>query len=400
MNPKLVPPAALLAILVLAFAAPVAGAQSANTTYAPKGWELTGIPALNFNADEGFGYGLVLQAYNYGESGVRPYRYTIQPTLLFTTRGKRDLSLFFDAPHLLPEGWRWSAYLAQEQQLATPYYGVGNNTVHLESAEKGANPYYYRFGRRGIRATTDLQRSLTEHARLLVGVGVRTSRVDITPFDSGTTLLAQQAPGGVPDGQTSYARLGLVWDSRDREVAPRRGVWAELLGQKGARVLGGTSDFTRVTMTARAYTSPTERLTLASRLMLQNLTGDVPFYELYVVQGSYKDDEGLGGAGTLRGLPKDRFAGKGVALLNSEVRYRAADFQLMRKPSSLTLTGFVDAGRVWADAIKVSELGSDLHLGFGAGARLSYGANMVIALDVGHSREAAAPIYIGLGYLF
>lgn len=390
--------AKVLAALLLSGASAVA--QPANTSYAPKGWELTGIPALNFNADEGFGYGLVLQAYNYGDAGVRPYRYTIQPTVLFTTRGKRELSLFFDAPHLLPEGWRWSAYLSQERQLATPYYGVGNNTAHSESAESGANPYYYRFGRRGIRATTDIQRSVSEHARILVGVGMRTATIDATPFDSGTTLLAQQAPGGVPDGQTSYARLGLVWDSRDREVGTRRGVWAELLAQKGAKVLGGTSDFTRVTMTARGYVSPTDRLTLASRIILQNLTGDVPFYELFVVQGSYKDDEGLGGAGTLRGLPKDRFAGKGIAVLNSEVRYRAADFQLMRKPSSLTLTGFVDAGRVWADALKLSELGSGLHAGFGAGVRLAYGANMVIALDVGHSKEAKAPIYIGLGYLF
>ena len=387
----------LAALLLTAVSA---GAQSASTTYAPKGWELTGIPALNFNADEGFGYGLVLQAYNYGESGVRPYRYTLQPTVLFTTRGKRELSLFFDAPHLLAEGWRWSAYLAQERQLATPYYGLGNSTTHSEAAETGANPYFYRFGRSGIRATTDVQRSLTTHARLLVGVGMRTAKIDATPYDSGTTLLAQQSPGGIPDGQTTYGRLGLVWDSRDREVGTRSGVWAELLGQKGAKVLGGTSDFTRVTMTARGYLSPTDRLTLASRLMLQNVTGDVPFYELFVVQGSYKDDEGLGGAGTLRGLPKDRFAGKGIAVLNSEVRYRAADFQLMRKPSSLTLTGFVDAGRVWADAIKPSELASGLHTGFGAGARLAYGANMVIALDVGHSKEAVAPIYIGLGYLF
>lgn len=387
-------------LVALLSVAATANAQSSNSSYAPKGWEFTGIPALNFNADEGFGYGAVLQIYNYGEAGARPYRYTLQPTALFTTRGKREFSLFFDAPHLLAEGWRWSAYLAQERQLATPFYGVGNGTTHSEAAETGANPYYYRFGRKGLRATTDLQRSLTEHTRLLIGVGVRTTQVDQTPYDSGTTLLAQQLPGGVPDAQSTYARLGLIWDSRDREVGTRHGAWVELLGQKGAKVLGGTSDFTRVTMTARGYVSPTDRLTIASRLMLQNLAGDVPFHELFVVQGSFKDDEGLGGSGTLRGLPKDRFAGKGIALMNNEIRYRVAEFQLMRKPSSLTLTGFVDAGRVWADALKLSELGAGLHTGFGAGARLGYGANMVIALDVGHSREATAPIYIGLGYLF
>ena len=31
---------------------------------------------------------------------------------------------------------------------------------------------------------------------------------------------------------------------------------------------------------------------------------------------------------------------------------------------------------------------------------LERGATLVVALDVGHSRESTAPIYIGLGYLF
>jgi hypothetical protein len=32
--------------------------------------------------------------------------------------------------------------------------------------------------------------------------------------------------------------------------------------------------------------------------------------------------------------------------------------------------------------------------------RLGLGENFVVAVDVGHSDEAAAPIYIGLGYLY
>ena len=377
------------------------GAQAPAPAHTPRGWELTGIPALNYNSDEGFGYGVILQAYNYGANGETPYRYTVQPTTFFTTRGRKDINVFFDAPHLLARGWRWTAFAGHEQQVATPYYGIGNATEHSEAAEAGANPYFYRYGREGVRVTSDLQRSLAPHLRLLVGAGVRTATIDATPFDSGTTLLAEQTGfGGVPRSQVTYGRVGLVWDTRDREVGTRSGSWIEGLVQHGAKILGGTSDFARFTFTARGYLSPTDRITFASRLIVQDVSGAVPFHELYTVQGSFKDDEGLGGSGSVRGLPKDRFAGKGLALLNNEIRCRAASFALLGKPSTAVLTGFVDAGRVWTDGVRLWSIANDLHAGYGGGVRLGYGTNMVIALDVGHSKEATAPIYIGLGYLF
>jgi outer membrane protein assembly factor BamA len=366
------------------------------------GWEITGIPALNFNSDEGFGYGAIVQAFDYGK-GSLPYRYTIQPTLLLTTRGRTDVSVFFDAPHLLSPGWRLSGFVAREQQLATPYYGIGNNTTHDEGAEEAPNPYYYRFGKTGFRFRTDVQRSIGGSFRFLAGVGgQKVTDVDRTPFDSGTTLLSMAAAGvGQPRG-IGYTRIGLVFDTRDQEVGPRRGSWVEALVQAGGKFgsTGPRGAFTRSTLTARHYVSPTDRVTLAQRVVVQSLTGTTPFYELFTVQGSIKDEEGLGGSATLRGWPKNRFAGKGLALSNSELRFRAVDFTLRRRPSSLVLSGFIDAGRVWSEGVKMSELASELHVGVGGGVRFAYGKNFVVAVDVGHSKESAAPIYIGLGYVF
>src|SRR6185503_2704254 len=158
--------------------------------------------------------------------------------------------------------------------------------------------------------------------------------------------------------------------------------------------------FTRTTVTARQYVPLSSRVTLAQRVLVQNISGDAPFYELSVVQTSFKPQQGLGGSNTLRGVPLNRFVGKGMAISNSEVRWHAADFGLLGKPSTLTLSGFVDAGRVWADGIKASEIASDLHAGYGVGARVGRGPNFVVSLDVGHSKESAAAAYIGLGFLF
>src|SRR5207248_10809581 len=124
----------------------------------------------------------------------------IQPLVFFTTKGGREFSVFFDAPHLLPAAWRWGGRLGWEQQLATPYYGIGNNTVYDKTLDaKGSfNPYFYRYGRAGLRLSTDLQRPIAGPLRLFVGAGTRASEIDDTPLDSGTTLLHLELAGAPP----------------------------------------------------------------------------------------------------------------------------------------------------------------------------------------------------------
>src|SRR5439155_18578802 len=109
-------------IVALLFGISSVGAGQSAAPPTQRGWQISGLPALNFNADEGFGYGVIAQAYNYGNGGVKPYAYLIQPLVFLTTKGRRDVSVFLDAPHLLPGDWRWGAYIGREQQLATPYY--------------------------------------------------------------------------------------------------------------------------------------------------------------------------------------------------------------------------------------------------------------------------------------
>jgi len=354
------------------------------------------LPVLNFNTDEGFGYGALLEMYDYG-GGARPYRWTLQPTVLLTTKGRRDVTLFFDAPNIRGTPWRVDAYVGREQELAAPYYGLGNDAVEDEQLEQEPNVYYYRYGRERVRLMANVQRQMNAKVRLLAGVGYANVKTDATPFDSGTTLFSQQF-GSEPRGSHLSARAGVVLDTRDREIGPHNGWWNDLLVQtvSGAN---GASGYTRVTATLRRYTPITARLTGASRLIVQNASGDVPIYDLATVQSSYKSDEGLGGSHMLRGIPKNRVMGKGLFLLNDEVRWHAADFHLAKRPMFLVLNGFFDTGRVWTESLQADELLSDLWTGYGAGARLGLGQSSVVALDVGHS-SSATQIYIGLGYAY
>lgn len=388
-----------LSSLVLAVASTLSAQQP---TSAPTGHSLAGLPSLNFDADEGFGYGALLQYYDYGNDGVQPYRYSVQPAVFFTTRGRRDVTLFVDAPHLLPANWRMGAQLAREQQITAPYYGVGNFTENLASATAGANPYYYRFGRTVIRSNADFQHSLGYPAlRVLLGVATRTADIKNVPYDSGTTLLAQQTGKRImPTVNARLARVGLVWDTRDKEIGPEHGNWSELLVQRAGRVLGGDQVFTRITGTVRQYVPLASNVTLAERVVMQTVHGDPAISEIFAVQSSFRDDEILGGATSIRGIPKNRYVGKGVAFANSELRWSATSFSVAGRSARLILSSFVDAGRVWTDGLDVSQIGSDLHVGYGGGARVAVGPSFIIAADVGHSSQSTAAIYLGLGYLF
>jgi Omp85 superfamily domain len=380
-----------------------AAALSAATLDAqkPRGIEVSGLPALSFDADEGFGYGVILALYAYDASSTT-YRWTVQPTVFLTTEGRRDYTLFFDAPSRADRPWRTTLFAGHEQQLAAPYYGLGNATDYQSAIERGSTRYFYRYGRIRDRVSLDLQHSLGNPSlRLLVGAGVSNDKINLTPFDSGTTLIQHDLNNVTPaNGHTNYLRAGLTWDTRDREIGSLSGTWADVIVQRIDKSLGASTSYTRWTSTARHYQPLTDRLTLANRLLAQSVVGDAPFYVLGEVQGAQKVQDGLGGASTVRGLPKDRYVGKGIVVSNNELRWRAADFTLRGRKSSLVLSGFVDAGRVWADGIDLSTTLDDLHAGYGGGARVGFGKSFVVAVDVGHSAQSSAPAYIGLGYLF
>ena len=382
---------------------------AAQETSGPTGWEPTGLPALNYDSDEGFGYGVLLEFYNYGDGGFSPYRFTLQPTVFLTTGGRRDFTLFFDAPHLLPEGWRIDASLGSERQVASPYYGLGNMSVFDGGLEDTEGQYYYRFGRVRRRADVNVQRALGDlPIRILAGVGATRTDIDPLPKSSTETLLSRviggagagSIPETISDGWSNHLRVGLVWDTRDRETGPHRGTWSEVLVQAVPEFLGSESGYVRWTLTDRRYVPLGDRLTFANRLLVQNVEGDAPFHDLYIVQTSFKQREGLGGGRTLRGIPKNRYVGKGLFLWNAELRWHAADFTVVGRSFRLVLSTFVDTGRVWADGLAPRELFSDLHVAYGGGLRVGLGENFIAGVDVGRSSQSSASIYINTGYAF
>lgn len=386
--------------LVLSAAVPT---RTAGQDWPTTGFEFGILPALGFDADEGFGYGVLAELYEYGDGSLPPYRWALQPTAKFTSEGRRDVTAFLDAPHVLPSGWRLDAFVGVEKHVATPYYGVGNETPYLPEleAEEGPDPHYYRFGRSRRSATFTLQRPVgPTPLRALFGAGIVRTRVDPFPFDEGGTLFARDFGASEEIGWSNYVRGGLVWDTRDRQTGPRRGSWTEFLIQWVDESLGADESFTRWTFTDRRYVPLGDPLVLANRWLLQGVGEGAPVYELFRVQTSYKQDEGLGGGKTTRGVLKNRFLGRGMLVWNLEARWRALELRIADRDLHVVLSAFVDHGRVWSEEVRLGELLSDLHRGWGGGLRLGMGENLTLAVDVGYSAEAGMPIYLGMGYLY
>ena len=78
--------------------------------------------------------------------------------MLLTTKGRRDVVLLIDAPKLLPKGWRFDAFVGREQQLATPYFGIGNETVNDTTLSDAPDDYYYRYGKTQLRVLAQRRR--------------------------------------------------------------------------------------------------------------------------------------------------------------------------------------------------------------------------------------------------
>jgi outer membrane protein assembly factor BamA len=392
-------PALALSIFVCSSSPNIVDAQEG----AAAGLEIGGLPAVNFDSDEGFGYGALVELYQYGQGGLLPYVWSLRPTVFLTSGGRRDFTVFFDAPHLLSNGWRLDTYLGSEKQIATPYYGPGNQTLYDETLDddEGANPFFYRFGRTRRSATFNLQRDLARTPlRWLVGAGLVQTSVLPVPENEGSTLYEVDVCPTEHDTWSNYVRTGLVWDSRDRETGPNSGVWTELLIQRVDESFGADAGYTRWTFTDRRYFSLGGRVVFAHRYLLQGVGAGAPVHDLFQVQTSFKQQEGLGGAKTVRGVLKNRFVGRSALVWNAELRWRAADFLLLGRSFHVILSAFLDQGRVWDGDVQLDELMTDLHRGFGGGVRFGMGENFIVAVDMGRSEEAGMPMYIGLGYLY
>ncbi len=258
------------------------------------------------------------------------------------------------------------------------------------------------------------------------------STVDIDRLNEGkdTDLLPDTATlydkyvtwGVIPDNQkdggtVTLFKAGAVYDTRDNEANPNKGMWSEALVLTAPGFLGNDYTYTKLLLSHRQYfTILPDRLSFAYRLSYQTkLSGDIPFYMLPYIVDSKATNNGLGGAKNIRGVLRNRVVGDGVAFGNFELRSKFLKTVIFNQNFYLGVNAFVDMGIVTSPyhfdttGVPASELmnldfaDEGLHIGYGGGIRFVINSNFIIAVDYGiaaDKQDGTKGMYIGLNYLF
>jgi len=221
-------------------------------------------------------------------------------------------------------------------------------------------------------------------------------------------------------GTTTLLKVGMIYDTRDIEANPMKGIWTEAQLLIAPSFLGNNNfSYTRLAITHRQYfTLSPEVLSFAYRLSYQTkLGGTMPFYMLPFVYNTAPSltRDGLGGAKTIRGVMRNRIVGEDFFYGNLELRWKFMRTVLFNQNFYFALSGFLDGGIVTGkykiDTSAVPTEYSDyfsagkekLHLGAGAGLHIAMNQNFIIAVDYGRAldkNDGKSGLYIGLNFLY
>jgi outer membrane protein assembly factor BamA len=296
-----------------------------------------------------------------------------------STQGSHAFILDAQAPAYW-DGWRLALTLSWTRANRFGYYGQGNAT-HFDPDSTDGRSHFYRVSRRNRSARLTVQRKVAGPVRLLVGGTAE--RNDFRELPGETVFRRDRTTGTIgPDDlhfTDAIGRAGIVFDTRDLEVDPHRGVFAEALVGRGR-------GYTRTTAHLRVYVHPLERLVIAARLAGENITGDAPLGALQTIESSDGAAAAVGGHRSLRGYYDGRFTGPGKVLGGIEARYG-----LLWAPRllELKLFAYYDTGRVFASGESIRLTRRGLHSSLGGGVALSLMRNTLVLLEGGKGNEGA-----------
>jgi outer membrane protein assembly factor BamA len=360
--------------------------------------ELAIVPLVGGDTDVGIGGG-ALGSVARPAPGDKIFRWKLEGAAFGTTKrqeGKftspyQDIYLMLTLKDLARGRLRLELRVAYTRESNLRYYGIGN-AAPAPIEERAARDF---FTRTHPAAWVRARFKLTGPLQLLLGTMYMHNTIE---FDPESTLLRDAAMGSETvrslltvntDHGLHLLEAGLIYDSRDNEVAPTRGQHhrfnvraspfeSPALPYRYVGLSGSLSGFAPIRG---------DKIVLAGRLVGDIMMGTVPFYEL----SRFDETSAIGGPKYVRGVPSNRYWGKRKLMANLEVRAALFEFGVGKSRYELGSAAFFDAGRVWAELGQHEELdgtGWGIKYGTGAGLRLRKGTTFVLRADVAWSPDA------------
>lgn len=436
---RLIVTAALMLLCSAATAAPADSTRTEKSKGKPvkrnadgeiikTGYNFGPLPVVAYDADKGFQYGALLNIYNFGDGSTYPEpRSSWYIEASAYTKGSQKYIVSYDNRHLI-KGIRICAAASLMADKAMEFFGFnGYQSIYDPEIHSG----FYRFNRLTANFKADFIGKITDGLSWEAGYHFnyfRTGNFTTGEYELETTLFQLYKdwgiiPGDLADGGISSAlRAGLVYDTRDYEGAPSRGIWAEAHFIAAPRFLGSSAPYYKVSATFRHYVPLfRDRLTFAYRLNYQGFVGVTPPWYVMpylTVVGPMYDRDAIGGYRSVRGLLMDRVQAPHTAFWNAEIRWKFVSFQLFRQNITLALNAFCDGAAMLKGADLSNRTGAEsllygqfvaentagrLHAAAGAGFRFIMNRNFIVAVEYARCidpRDGSNAFYVNTGYLF
>ncbi|MBO86584.1 MAG: hypothetical protein CL927_14605 [Deltaproteobacteria bacterium] len=416
----------MLSVSVAALLALSSFALAADEEPPEDGFGMGALPALNYNSDEGFGYGVIGTGYWYRD-GLRPYKYGLTLRVFLTTKNVHAHMVRLDALDVADLPLRVTAQAGYYSTLAANFCGyVGDGHCGADSesvAEAAAETagltgteredflrryYLHRYTEPYLNVQTRIRLKDLPH-KVEIMAGYRGSYyMQGTPSDQNpwpgslydTAYFATGELAGNDDGFASVLQAGMVFDNRDNEPAPNSGYWSEF-SMRGAGAFSGSAwSFGGINVTHRQYQTLIDKwLVSASRLVGDTAFGELPTQEM-VRMGGLVDYSAVGGQSGGRGLRQWRLIGNTKLLVQEELRLTFARLTPGKQKVDLGTVAFLDYGLV---APSLSEFDQfETGYGTGGGLRVTWNTNFIVRVDAGFSpvENWANKLYINLDHIF
>ena len=447
--------------------------ESSKQEIVKTGYNFGPLPAVAFDADKGFQLGALLNIYDFGDGSTYPNtRQQWYFEASFFTKGSQLFVVSYDNRFLIP-GVRWSSTLTLTNDKAMDFYGFNGYMSYYDHEKVAAgkdkanhNDYIYtpkyRVNRLAMLFKSDFTGNIWQNklfweagyhlsyikqgyedkqALNLEKINKNKENYKMFPADETPVFDLYRRWGIISEdeawgGWNSTVRLGLLFDTRDKEGAPSRGIWAEAHATLAPKWLGTTNPYYRYSATFRHYLPIVKNdiLTFAYRLNYEGTIGKTaPYYVLpfITVMGPSYDRDGMGGYRTIRGLMRNRVQGLDVASYNAELRWRFVNFALWNQNIAFGLSAFSDGTMVTRNydmsfkgeeqhraeydeyMARTGNRTSDRpHITVGAGLRFIMNQNFIVAFEYGlpvskfskdeliKNQDGNGAFYINTGFLF
>jgi hypothetical protein len=401
-----------------------------------KGFGFGALPAVSYDSDLGFQYGVLTNLYHYGDGSRFPkYDHSLYLELSTYTKGTSIARLRYDSEKLIPKV-RTTVDIAYVSDQKSDFFGFnGYQSVYDEENVK-LYRNFYKHERNMFRTKADFQGYFGESKFGWVA-GFAHYNFEIDTVDIVKLGLPAIPDGGLfqkykdwgligadeaAGGNINYLKAGLKYDSRDQLACPMKGIFTEAVVQSAPGFLNSSFPHSKLAVIHRQYFTLANDLSFAYRIDYQMTLGNgkVPYFAQPLLITSYlvaATNQGMGGKSSLRGVLRNRVVGDAIGFGNFELRYKFLRFDWLNQNFYLGTNLFFDAGIILkqvdmnlgavsetdlATYFKTYETGK-FHSSAGIGLKIGWNENFIVSVDFGkalNKQDGNTGIYIGLNYLF